>query len=79
MRLRIKVLRHALPPREILWSVSEDKAKATISQLLEEITHVIPLESDDWGLDDYVVQLDGYDCLHFAQVCDVLKDNDQIW
>ena len=51
----------------------------SIAQLLEEINYIIPLESQDWGLEDYVVEVAGFECFHFAQVSQVLKDEDRIW
>lgn len=81
MRLRLSIQRHALPPAEVLWNVSEEQALKlfSIAQLLEEINHIIPLESEDWGLEDYVVEVGGFECFHFAQVAQVLKDEDRIW
>jgi hypothetical protein len=81
MRLRLSIRRHALPPAEVLWNVSEEQALKlfSIAQLLEEINHIIPLESQDWGLEDYVVEVGGFECFHFAQVAQVLKDEDRIW
>lgn len=80
MRLRLSIQRHALPPAEVLWTVSEEQALKlfSIAQLLEEINHIIPLESQDWGLEDYVVEVGGFECFHFAQVAQVLKDEDRI-
>ena len=81
MRLRLSIQRHALPPAEVLWNVSKEQALKlfSIAQLLEEINHIIPLESEDWGLEDYVVEVGGFECFHFAQVAQVLKDEDRIW
>ena len=81
MRLRLSIQRHALPPAEVLWNVSEEQALKlfSIAQLLEEINHIVPLESQDWGLEDYVVEVAGFECFHFAQVSQVLKDEDRIW
>ena len=81
MRLRLSIQRHALPPAEVLWNVPKEQALKlfSIAQLLEEINHIIPLESQDWGLEDYVVEVGGFECFHFAQVAQVLKDEDRIW
>jgi hypothetical protein len=85
MRLRLTIQRHALPPTNILWTVrvqdptsTSAPAYATISQLLEDVNDVVPLESNDWGLEDYVVEIGGYECLHFQPVDSVLKEDDKI-
>ena len=51
---------------------------ATIAQFLEDINDVIPLESAEWGLEDYVVEVGGYECLHYMPVAEVLKEQDQV-
>ncbi|KAF2180376.1 hypothetical protein K469DRAFT_278077 [Zopfia rhizophila CBS 207.26] len=80
MRLRLSVQRHKLPSTEVLWSVANDQAQQafTIAKLLEEVNHIIPLESDHWGLEDYVVEVGGFECLHFSPVADILKDEDRV-
>ncbi|OCL07729.1 hypothetical protein AOQ84DRAFT_440025 [Glonium stellatum] len=80
MRLRLSIQRHALPPVEVLWNISEEQSLKlfSVAQLLEEINHIIPLESQDWGLEDYVVEVGGFECLHFSQVAQVLKDEDRV-
>lgn len=85
MRLLLTVQRHALPTTQILWTVTAGRVSrtgassgATISQLLEEVNEVIPLESEDWGLEDYVVEVRGFECLHFSELDTVLKDEDEV-
>ncbi|KAL8950271.1 MAG: hypothetical protein Q9222_003675, partial [Ikaeria aurantiellina] len=85
MRLQVIVQRHGLPPVRILWTVgtiSPPYAAAgpepTISQLLDQINDIIPLESEDWGLEDYTVEVGGFECLHFAQTSQVLKEDDEV-
>jgi hypothetical protein len=51
---------------------------ATISQLLEDVNDIVQLESDDWGLEDYVVEVGGYECLHFQPIDSVLKEDDKV-
>lgn len=51
---------------------------ATIAQLLEDINDVVPLESAEWGLEDYVVEVSGYECLHYNPVAGILRDQDQV-
>ncbi|OKL58652.1 hypothetical protein UA08_06195 [Talaromyces atroroseus] len=66
----------------------------TIAQLLEDVNEVVPLEtaisggastlgeSDElggqWGLEDYVVEVDGFECLHFMHVDGLLRDGDEV-
>ncbi len=85
MRLLLTVQRHALPPTEILWTVTGIRAPQTvassrgaISQLLEQVNEVIPLESEHWGLEDYVVEVRGFECLHFSEITTVLRDEDEV-
>ncbi|PTB74953.1 hypothetical protein M440DRAFT_1336521 [Trichoderma longibrachiatum ATCC 18648] len=82
IRLRLLVRRHGLPEVKLVWpcSCSED---LTIAKLLEQVNEVVPLESGEWGLEDYAVELaDGkggsFECLHFQQVGRILKDEDQV-
>ncbi|KAF2808203.1 uncharacterized protein BDZ99DRAFT_464100, partial [Mytilinidion resinicola] len=81
MRLRLSVQRNTLPPTDVLWTVSDDQVSQkafTIARLLDDVNRIVPLESDTWGLEDYVVTVGGYECLHFAQVGHVLKDEDRV-
>ncbi|KAL8769129.1 MAG: hypothetical protein Q9209_004763 [Squamulea sp. 1 TL-2023] len=50
----------------------------TIAQLLERVNEIIPLESGDWGLEDYAVEVRGFECLHFSEVNQVLKEDDEV-
>lgn len=61
----------------------------TISQLLEDVNEVVPLETasgggeevyggGQWGLEDYAVEIGGYECLHFMEVDGMLKDGDEV-
>lgn len=82
MRLRLIVTRHNLPDAAVVWAI-EPSDNPTISQLLEQVNEVIPLESAaDWGLEDYSVELKGFDtnfeCLHFQLVRSILHEDDEI-
>ncbi len=84
MRLQLIIQRQALPPTYILWNVAGprnvDKTGngITISQFLEQVNDIIPLESEDWGLEDYAVEVAGFECLHFSELGTVLRDEDQV-
>lgn len=85
MRLRLIIERHALPPVKVVWIVdrvlpplANAGASYTISQLLEQINRTIPLQSDQWSLEDYVVKTGGFECLHFSQIDDVLNNDDEV-
>lgn len=81
--------RHSLPPVQLLWTIAaygpirppyaDAGASFTISQLLEQISEIIPLESEDWGLEDYAVEVGGFECLHFSEIRHVLKEDDIVW
>lgn len=86
MRLRLTVQRHGLPPARVLWRIAAVRppytaagSESTIAQLLEQINEIIPLESGDWGLEDYAVEVRGFECLHFSEVNQVLKEDDEVW
>ncbi|KAL8828305.1 MAG: hypothetical protein Q9191_002662 [Dirinaria sp. TL-2023a] len=75
---------HSLPATRVLWTVGSfppyaaTGASGIISQLLEQVNEVIPLESDDWGLEDYAVEVGGFECLHFSDLGQVLKEDDEV-
>ncbi|KAL9479532.1 hypothetical protein ACSS6W_004318 [Trichoderma asperelloides] len=82
IRLRLVIRRHGLPEIKLVWpcSCAED---VTIAKVLEQVNEVIPLESGEWGLEDYAVELEdgkggSFECLHFQQVGRILKDEDQV-
>lgn len=81
MRLRLTVRRHSLPETPVVWNV--DLETCTIAQLLEQINDAIPIESGDWGFEDYAVELKGsngvnYECLHYSVVGKVFKEDDEV-
>ena len=82
LRLRLVIRRHALPEVRVVFSVKLEN-DPTIASLLEQVNEFIPLESEDWGLEDYTVELrdaegHGFDCMHFQQVSAVLKSDEEI-
>ena len=87
MRLQLTVQRHGLPPAYVLWTLASAVRPPllaagngiTISQFLEQVNEVIPLESEDWGLEDYSVEVRGFECLHFCELNQVLKEDDEVW
>ncbi|KAI9797186.1 MAG: hypothetical protein M1833_005595 [Piccolia ochrophora] len=87
MRLQLCVRRNQLPHTSIVWAVEDPfnvasalrtSATGTIAHLLECVNNVVPLEAADWGLEDYVVQLQGHECLHFYELGSLLRDGDQV-
>lgn len=80
MRLRLSIQRFTLPKAEILWTLADDEKTSvpTISKLLERVNDIVPLESSTWGLEDYVVSIGGFECLHFSRLDQVLKDEDVV-
>ncbi|MCJ1379139.1 hypothetical protein MMC17_002239 [Xylographa soralifera] len=84
MRLQLTVGRQGMVPVHLLWDPialrpnrTEDGANITIAQLLDQINEVVPLEATDWGLEDYVVEVNGFECLHFCSLS-ILKENDHV-
>ena len=86
MRLQLTIQRHGLPQVQILWTADGLRqtdaiggTSTTITQLLEQINEVIPLEAEGWGLEDYAVEVGGFECLHFAELRQLLKEDDHVW
>lgn len=60
----------------------------TIAQFLEDVNEVVPLETEtglfdneysgQWGLEDYVVEVGGSECLHYMEVEELLRDGDEV-
>lgn len=67
---------------QILWTTGAHglpvDSNFTISQFLEQISEIIPLESEDWGLEDYAVEVRGFECLHFSELNRILKEDDEV-
>ncbi|KAF2638184.1 hypothetical protein P280DRAFT_500007 [Massarina eburnea CBS 473.64] len=80
MRLRLSVQRNNLPVSNVLWNVPDTNSPQayTIVRLLEDVNKVLPLEADQWGLEDYIVEVGGFECLHFSPVSQTLKDDDLV-
>jgi hypothetical protein len=79
-RIKLKVQRNRLPDVDILWPVKEheDHQQCTVAKLIADVHQAIPLESGDWSLDQYVCEVGGYECLHYAFVSDIIKDGDAV-
>jgi hypothetical protein len=82
IRLRLTIRRHGIPEVKLVWpcAASED---FTIAKLLSQVNDVIPLESGQWGFEDYAVELadasgDNFECLHYQRVAAVFKNDDQV-
>ena len=84
IRLRLSIRRYAVPEVKIVWpcDLADDP---TIAKLLSQVNEVVPLESGEWGLEDYAVELlgsdggrDSFECLHFQRAGTLFKDDDQI-
>jgi len=80
MRLRLTVQRNGLPAANVLWSIPETNSTQayTITRLLEDVNLIIPLEAEHWGLEHYVVEVAGFECLHFMPVINALKEDDHV-
>lgn len=76
MRLRLDIQRHELPAVKILINVPSEPT--TISKLLELVNDLVPLESDGWGLEDYVVSMGDYECVHYLDANTILKEDDAV-
>lgn len=79
LRIRLSIYRHYLPVFKLVYNLT-DPSTTTIAQLLEQIDEKVPLEAveEGWGLEDYVVRVQGYECLHYSPVGDVLREGDEV-
>jgi hypothetical protein len=82
LRLRLVVRRHSLPEVRFLFSIGLHD-DPTIANLLEQVNDTVPLESPDWGLDDYVVEVQNshgtaFECLHFQSVSTILDRDEEV-
>ncbi|RDA87796.1 hypothetical protein CP532_2459, partial [Ophiocordyceps camponoti-leonardi (nom. inval.)] len=82
LRLRLSVQRYGVPDVKLVWPCARS-SDFTIFKLLDQVNQVIPLETSEWGLEDYAVELadssgDSYECLHFQQVSQILKNDDEV-
>ncbi|KAI7239225.1 hypothetical protein KC330_g2016 [Hortaea werneckii] len=78
MRLRLRILRNELPPVTTLWPISDTQQKNTITQLLEQVNNVFPLESESWGLEHYIVTVASFEALHYHEIGAVCRDEDEV-
>jgi hypothetical protein len=79
-RIQLIIQRNALPVVKALWILPNDTCHEfdTISQLLEQVNDTYPLESEDWGLEDYVTEIGGFEVAHFQRVTEALRDEDRV-
>lgn len=76
MRLALEVIRYQLPTIKVLWQVNPEHS---IAEFLHSLDQSIPLETQDWSLEDYAVEtVQGYEILHYYLIGDILKDDEHI-
>ncbi|KAF2430009.1 hypothetical protein EJ08DRAFT_257761 [Tothia fuscella] len=80
MRIHLQIQRNGLPSVSVLWPVDEDEngKKTLISRLVAKVDEAFPLETEEWALEDYILQVGGSECLHWQNVGDVLRDGDVV-
>ncbi|RPB04550.1 hypothetical protein L873DRAFT_1799479 [Choiromyces venosus 120613-1] len=80
MRLRLFIQRNRLPPTKIWWDTSsfEPGDDHNVSTLLSRVGQIVPMESGGWGLEDYAVEVDGFEVLHFQEVEKVIREGDEV-
>jgi hypothetical protein len=81
MRLKLQIRRPDLATTRIWWDTTqclEDKPNATVAHLLQYVNEVCPLDYDSLGLEDYVLEKDGYEFVHYQHVGGILRDGDEI-
>ncbi|KAI9888530.1 MAG: hypothetical protein M1814_006830 [Vezdaea aestivalis] len=85
MRLNLTIHRNGLAPCSLVWTPEGFGSRlgipvhASIDEFLQQVNEIVPLESDDWGLEDYVVSVNGpWHCLHFHELWRAFRDGDQV-
>ncbi|PPJ55142.1 hypothetical protein CBER1_05437 [Cercospora berteroae] len=78
MRLRLRIERNELPPVQVLHSIPPTQQSQTISQFLQSINALFPLESTTWDISDYSVLVAGYEATHYTEVGQAFKDEDEV-
>jgi hypothetical protein len=80
MRLRLHIFRNDLPALKVVWNTTGLKpgADEIVSSLLSSINDIIPLESSNRGLEDCVVEVGGFEALHFQEISAVFKEDDEV-
>ena len=82
LRLRLVIRRNALPDVRIVFGLPLEN-NPTIANLVEKVNESFPLESNDWGLEDYVVEMHDpegspFEYTHYQPVSDVLRNDEEI-
>ncbi|KAF4553506.1 Hypothetical protein D9617_7g032340 [Elsinoe fawcettii] len=76
MRLQLEICRNRLPAVKILWQTDEE---TITSQVLSDVDVCVPLQSEEWGLEDYVLETAaGFEALHYQKVGDVVREDDYL-
>lgn len=84
MRIRLSVQRPSEHPVRILWPIDPPAHESyLISDLLIQVNKIIPLEEprdDDTkqSLGTYVVEMGGFECLHFQPAESVFREGDEV-
>ncbi|ERT00378.1 hypothetical protein HMPREF1624_03749 [Sporothrix schenckii ATCC 58251] len=84
LRLRLHIQRNGLPDTRVVFLLAATD-DTTVTKLLEQVNETVPLESTDWGLDDYVVELQSttsasrFECLHYQLVAKLFDRDDEVF
>lgn len=81
MRLRLQIFRNGLPVVKLIWETTARLQPGTdeiVSNLLASVNEIFPLEGSTIGLEEYVVELDGFEVLHFQELSTVFKNDDTV-
>jgi len=81
MRIRLVVHRPELAPTRLWWPLADALQRNphySISDLITSVNDIFPLDNTVVGLEDYVVELDNAEFLHFMNVGNVFRDGDEI-
>lgn len=82
LRIRLVVRRNGLPETRLVYTIPVDD-DPTIAKLVELVNETIPLETEDWGLEDYVVEMrddsgTAFECLHYQTVTSVIEPDEKV-
>ena len=76
LRLKLVVRRHELPDVRLLFGLKP--MALSISDFLALVDERVPLVSNGWRLQDYLVTVGSFEALHYSDVGSVLKNNDEV-
>ncbi|KAK6344995.1 hypothetical protein TWF718_006939 [Orbilia javanica] len=80
-RARLLINREGLAPVRIVWPLQpaiEQNPRYSVYDLLKDVNKAFPLDDGASGLEDYTVEIDGCDLVHYMPIAHLVSDQDEI-